>query len=232
MILSQNCGSKSFWQLMGRLAGKQSKTSNIPLLQTPNDSYAFTDSEMANTLNDYFCSISSIDDTNSNLPEFTKRTNYSLSNILISPSEVSDILSNLKLNKASGPDGISHRMLKNTSGSIATPLCKLFNFSLKTISFPSLWKLAHVMPIFKKEDKSNASNYRPISLISCVGKTFERIIIKHVYNHLISNSLIYQYQSGFFTRALYSTSPNRTNPTYMLGPRKIRNKLSNILRHI
>ena len=114
----------------------------------------------------------------------------SLSNILISPSEVSDILSNLKLNKASGPDGISHRMLKNTSGSIATPLCKLFNLSLKTNSFPSLWKLAHVMAIFKKEDKSRASNYIPISLISCVGKTFERIIFKHVYNHLISNSLI------------------------------------------
>ena len=85
MILGQNCGSKSFWQLMGRLAGKQSKTSNIPPFQTPNDSYAFTNSEQANTLNDYFCSISSIDDTNST----------SLSNILISPSEVSDILSNL-----------------------------------------------------------------------------------------------------------------------------------------
>ena len=50
---------------------------------------------------------------------------------------------------------------------------------------------------FKKGDKSHASNYIPISLISCVGKTFERIIFKHVYNHLISNSLIYQYQSGF-----------------------------------
>ena len=88
-------------------------------------------------------------------------------------------------------------MLKNTSGSIATPLCKLFNLSLKTNSFPSLWKLAHVMPIFKKGDKSHASNYIPISLISCVGKTFERIIFKHVYNHLISYSLIYQYQTGF-----------------------------------
>ena len=48
MILGQNCGSKSFWQLMGRLAGKQSKTSNISPLQTPNDSYAFTNSEKAN----------------------------------------------------------------------------------------------------------------------------------------------------------------------------------------
>ena len=88
-------------------------------------------------------------------------------------------------------------MLKNTSGSIATPLCNLFNFSLQTNSFQSLWKLVRVMPIFKKVDKSHASNYRLISLISCVGKTFERIIFKHVFYHLISNSLIYQYQSGF-----------------------------------
>ena len=143
MVLGQNCGSKSFWQLMGRLAGKKSKTSNIPPLQTPNDSYAFTDSEKANTLNYYFCSISSIDDTNSNLPEFTKRTDSSLANIIISPSEVADVLSNLKLNKASGPNGISHRMLKNTSGSIA-----IIQFVFKTNSFLSLWKLAHVMPIF------------------------------------------------------------------------------------
>ena len=131
MIIGQNCGSKSFWQLMGRLACKQSKPSSILPLQTPCDSYAFTDSEEANTLNDCFCFNSSIDDTNSNPPEFTKRRDSSLSKKLISPSEVSDILSNLKLNKASGPYGISHRMLKNTSGSIETPFCKLFNLSLK-----------------------------------------------------------------------------------------------------
>ena len=41
------------------------------------------------------------------------------------------------------------------------------------------------------------SNYRPISLISCVGKSFERIVYKNVYNHLMANSLIYKFQSGF-----------------------------------
>ena len=88
-------------------------------------------------------------------------------------------------------------MLKNCSVSLAIPLCLLFNLSLRLHKYPSLWKLAHVTPIFKKGDKSVASNYRPISLISCVGKSFERILFKHVYNLLDSNSLIYKCQSGF-----------------------------------
>ncbi|XP_060571977.1 uncharacterized protein LOC132730138, partial [Ruditapes philippinarum] len=84
--------------------------------------------------------------------------------------EVTDILDNLIINKASGPDEISHRMLKETSKSICKPLCLLFNRSLNDNMYPSNWKLAHVMPLYKKGNKDEASNYRPISLISCVGK--------------------------------------------------------------
>ena len=82
-----------------------------------------------------------------------------------------DVLGILKVNKASGPDGISHRMLKNTCRTVAVPLCKLFNLSIQLHAYPDLWKIAHVMPIFNKKcDKSLPSNYRPISLVSCVGK--------------------------------------------------------------
>ena len=49
----------------------------------------------------------------------------------------------------------------------------------------------------KKGDKSIPANYRPISLLSNLGKIIERIIFKHVYNHLFSNNLLYKYQSGF-----------------------------------
>ena len=53
------------------------------------------------------------------------------------------------------------------------------------------------MPLFKKSNKEQPSNYRPISLISCVGKVMERVVFKYVYYHLHLNKLIYKYQSGF-----------------------------------
>ena len=53
------------------------------------------------------------------------------------------------------------------------------------------------MPIFKKGEKSEVCNYRPISLISSAGKAFERVVFKHVHNYLLSNSLFYKYQSEF-----------------------------------
>jgi lipid A disaccharide synthetase len=52
----------------------------------------------------------------------------------------------------------------------------------------------------KNLDSSLPSNYRPISLISCVGKIMERVICKHIYNYLHQNKLIYEYQSGFLPK--------------------------------
>ena len=80
------------------------------------------------------------------------------------------------------------------------PLSKLFNLSLRTHSYPEIWKISHVMPLFKKGDKSLTSNYRPVSLTSNVGKSFERIIFKHLYNlynYITESELLYKYQSGF-----------------------------------
>ena len=65
------------------------------------------------------------------------------------------------------------RMLKNTSHAMAKPLSMLFNISIQQKIYPDIWKSAVVMPSFKKEDKSDVSKYRPISLVSCVGKSFE-----------------------------------------------------------
>ncbi len=92
---------------------------------------------------------------------------------------------------------ISHRMLKQVYSSISKPLLILFNRSFRESCFPSKWKKANVIPLFKKGSPHTPSNYRPISLLSCVGKVMERIMFKHIYNHLHSNNLIFERQSGF-----------------------------------
>jgi hypothetical protein len=73
----------------------------------------------------------------------------------------------------------------------------IFQLTLQTSTFPDHWKLVKVMSIFKNGNKSLVSNYRPISLLSCVGKTFERVVFKHVSNYFLDNKLLCKYQSGF-----------------------------------
>ena len=73
----------------------------------------------------------------------------------------------------------------------------LFNRSLSEYHFPSKWKSGTVIPLFKKSPSESPSNYRPISLRSCVGKLQERIIFKHIFNFFLTNNLIYRHQSGF-----------------------------------
>ena len=178
-----------------------STSNNIPPLikhdQDGNTEFAFTDTEKANILNKYFSTISDLDDSHSELPNFAERTNDVLENFIISRDEVFDIIKTLQHNKATGPDGLSHRLLRGVSSSISLPLSILFNMSLSMKCYPSIWKEANVVPLFKKNDRNLPSNYRPISLLSCVGKIMERVIFKYLYNFLNERDLINKYQSGF-----------------------------------
>jgi hypothetical protein len=63
--------------------------------------------------------------------------------------EVEDVLKIINPSKASGPDLINPRLLKETSSMLKNPLCKLFNMSLQQAVFPSQWKRANVSPVFK-----------------------------------------------------------------------------------
>ena len=134
------------------------------------------------------------------LPECQLKTLNQLVIDEITITEVKDIIHSIDINKASGPDNISHRMLQGCINSICEPLCILYNRSLSEGVFPESWKKAIVTPIFKKGDKSLPSNYRPVSLLSSCGKILERIIFKHMYNFLVASDLLYKYQSGFLPK--------------------------------
>jgi len=90
------------------------------------------------------------------------KTNSELSNIEIQQSLIEDIISSLDLNKAVGPDFISHRVLKANQFTISKPLCNLFNKSLHEGVFHRQWKNALVIPLLKKGEKSCPSNYQAV----------------------------------------------------------------------
>ena len=74
----------------------------------------------------------------------------------------------------------------------------IYNQSWKTGEFPHTWKEAIIIPIVKKgKNKQSKTSYRPISLLSCLGKTMERMVNKRLQFHLETNGLINQTQSGF-----------------------------------
>ena len=88
-------------------------------------------------------------------------------------------------------------MIKLCGQSLILPLNLIFNNILRTAKFPKQWKRANVTPVHKKESKQLVKNYRPNSLLPIFAKMFEKIIFKHLYNHLIQNELITNNQSGF-----------------------------------
>ena len=101
----------------------------------------------------------------------------------VSPDEV---LKCLNVKKANGVDGISAYMLKATAESIASPLAKVFSLSLSSGKFPTLWMSVRVVPILKSGNRSDVSNYRPISLLLIVSKMLERYVYTLLWDHLIN----------------------------------------------
>ena len=91
-------------------------------------------------------------------------------------NKIYHILRTLNPSKAAGPDGIHGQILKHCASSLAQPLSILYNISFKTGQIPDEWKLANVVPVFKKGDKRSVENYRPISLTCLVMKVFEYCI--------------------------------------------------------
>jgi hypothetical protein len=99
--------------------------------------------------------------------------------------------------KACGPDLIRPKLIREGSAELVLPLSVFFTKLLDQSTFPSSYKLANVTPIYKKGDPSNPSNYRPVSLLSCMGKLMERCVHKYLYNYIIENRLLTTFQSGF-----------------------------------
>ncbi len=117
--------------------------------------------------------------------------------ITISQNGVVKLLKDLQENKAPGPDGLSPKILKLCAEEIAPALTSIFNKSMHTGELPSDWLTANISPIFKKGDRAQASNYRPVSLTPICCKLLEHIIHSNIMSHLNEHNILTTRQHGF-----------------------------------
>ena len=135
--------------------------------------------------------------------DYMQPTNLSFKLKNVSSESVQKLLSNFDVNKATGLDKISSRLVKETGPAIADSSYNIFNRSIDSGIFPDDWKSAKVAPIYKKNEKNDPCNYRPISVIPIIAKVLERLILNQVYEYFSTNDLLSKCQSGF--RPLHST---------------------------
>ena len=109
---------------------------------------------------------------------------------------VKKLLLSQKPHKASGPNQISPRFLKERASPIAPALTLIYQASYEQGQVPDDWKSAFVTPLFKNGDKSNACNYRPVSLTLCCCKVMEHIVHSHLIKFLENNKILSDYQHG------------------------------------
>ena len=191
----QSFGKKEWWKIVNLFFNRKGINDTIPPLEHNGNIY-YSNKDKAEILNAHFVNQSTLNNANDPTPQLNQLFN-SLTEIRLTEDEVRKILLNLDPSKAVGPDFIHNKLLIAAAPVIAKPLTCLFNRSLRESKFPKLWKEANVTPIHKKGSKEDCNNYRPISLLSCIGKVLEKCIHNHLLTFLQEERILSTNQSGF-----------------------------------
>ena len=106
-------------------------------------------------------------------------------------------MGNVDIRKACRFDSIGNRIIKSCSDGIYSFFTKLINLLLALGQYLTMWKMANVVPIFKKGEPQLKVNDRPISLLPCLSKICERVVFIRLYNFLLEIGFLDKFQSGF-----------------------------------
>ena len=124
-------------------------------------------------------------------------TDTSLHEIRIQKKDLVRSIETLKLSGAPGPDDITTTMLQRAKADVAEKLYEISVEIMETGYYPKSWKKTNITPIYKKGVKSDMDNYRLIQCSSILGKVFENVIQKQLYEYAEINQLLPDVQHGF-----------------------------------
>ena len=155
-----------------------------------------TEQETAVSLNQYYHSVFTRDE-GTLAPDFPDRTEERISDVIFSVDNIEERLQEINPNKATGPDGVEGRLLKECAQEMAPILHDIYRKSLDEGEVPERWKEAEIVPIHKGGSKAVMANFCPVALTSVVCKVFEKIICSAILSFLVTNDLISKQQHGF-----------------------------------
>ena len=192
--ISNNKNVKPFWHYVK--SSRKSKPTIGPLVKNTLGNLSNSDKECAQVLSDFFSSVFT-DENTTNIPFAVPQTTDELVSLTFSSDLIRECLAKTKNFSATGPDNIPYVALKAGGPVLHQQLCHLFQLCLVTATTPTQWKTAHVIPVFKKGNRRDVANYRPISLTSCVCKLMESCLKKAIWQFWEERDLIKPTQFGF-----------------------------------
>lgn len=188
---------KVFWKYV------QSKTrtkSKIPDMykDKENNIKTVNDKEKADVLSKQFSDVF-ISEPGGEIPACQRRRVETLQHLNITDEKIKKTIRKLKKYKSPGPDEIHPRVIKELVEEVCEPLHILFEYSFQMHQLPGDWRIANITAIYKKGDKSDPGNYRPVSLTSVICKIMETLVRDDIMLHLKKWKLISRRQYGFVT---------------------------------
>ena len=185
-LADPNCSSPRWWQIAKEMCGlKGNSLRNIPPLADQSLGLVCEDHKKADLLNDTFINSNTSISQNS-FPIGPTKLGSIFEFQELSSDDVKKAIRSLPNRTSTGPDRISYRLLKEAGPNVVGPLTTLYNYSLRMQQILEEWKMAVVTPIFKggHRDREKPSNYRPISLTSCVARLMEKLLNAQILRYL------------------------------------------------
>ena len=207
LVTEAKSDSSKIWNAVNEVSSRKAKSST-PQCIIADGVHHTTSQSIASILNSHFALIGKFlaDKITPVASVSVPATSHSFHLKEISEKEVREQLLTLKANKAIGLDNISARLLKCGALEITPSITKILNMSIRSGKFLGIWKCAKVAALFKSGDRTNATNYRPISILPTLGKIIERVVHSQLYEYLISNNLLSNNQFGFCSKRSTATA--------------------------
>jgi hypothetical protein len=160
---------------------------------------------VADLFNAYYCKITEelLKKNGNNMPKSgnqylkIQESTKTMSLFPVTEREVEKVAKGLKNKLSAGIDEIPDYVVKQCIKQLKKLLANIYNASLESGIFPDQQKVAKVIPVYKKGEKKDIQNYRPIALLSVFSKLLEKLVHNRLMAFIEGNGVITEAQHGF-----------------------------------